>query len=363
MCHATESKYASAQLQSIGPYFSGLLAVRTFFVMSGFLITDLLMVEKSKTGKISLPIFYMRRFLRLFPVQFSYVFAIFLATLVTKLQIQPCAFVTALTYTKNYACMAAPDGHFWTLSVEEQFYLLWPLAIILLPRRWLLGVAIGFIAVSPVSRAIEYHGGNHNWWWLTSNSDSVMIGCLMAIFFKEPWLHRIVSYRPTLGRACAAVLIAVPIILNNYLLFGIFTVTIAPTMQDLCLAYLMCSCLLMPRGLTFRLFNTQPFIYLGLASYSLYIWQQIFFYTSFPDYGVGDSFIFHFPANLIFAVAAGLVSYYLIERPMMDVRRVATRSMTRWVRARDAAKRPAGSSDVPAMALGSGSIANSARVE
>jgi peptidoglycan/LPS O-acetylase OafA/YrhL len=67
--------------------------------------------------------------------------------------------------------------------------------------------------------------------------------------------------------------------------------------------------------------NLKGLIYVGTISYSIYIWQQIFFYTSAKDFGVPDYFFFHFPFNLILAIAVGMASFYLIERPMMSLRK------------------------------------------
>ena len=77
-----------------------------------------------------------------------------------------CQFFTALTYTKNYGCGAWIDGHLWALSVEEQFYLLWPIVLIRAPRRIAVIGAFGLIALSPVSRAAEYVLGGRSFFWL-----------------------------------------------------------------------------------------------------------------------------------------------------------------------------------------------------
>ena len=328
MCHATISNYASPQLQSISPLFNGMTVIRVFYVISGFLITGLLIKERAQNGRISLGAFYFRRFFRLFPVQFTYVMLLILITVTSKLHVHACAIITDLTYTKNYAsnaCVAEPDGHFWTLSVEEQFYLLWALAFITLSKRLLLFIAGLLILIAPVSRAIQYHGGNHNWWWLTSNADALMVGCLTAIFFEQPWVIRVASCRPAAGRVAALILIAIPIIMSNLMILGIFTVTLGPLIQAICISYLVCSCLIYKRGLMYVALNSRPLVFMGTISYSVYIFQQIFFYTTSSEYGLPDSFLFHFPANLIVAFCVGLLVFYGVERPMMRFRKFLSR--------------------------------------
>ena len=94
----------------VGPYlFNGPLGVLIFFVLSGFLITHLLAREEERTGAISLRNFYARRFLRILPVYFAFLFALASLQALTGLEISWCQYVTALTFTKNYRACASLD--------------------------------------------------------------------------------------------------------------------------------------------------------------------------------------------------------------------------------------------------------------
>ena len=128
-----------------------------FFLISGFLITTLLLKEHAASGRISLPKFYMRRVIRIFPAFYVYVGVVALLALLGRIQLLPGDMAHALTYTVNYQHERSwYVNHLWSLSVEEQFYLLWPAALLLAgPRRALKGAAAAIIIV-PLIRCWIY---------------------------------------------------------------------------------------------------------------------------------------------------------------------------------------------------------------
>jgi peptidoglycan/LPS O-acetylase OafA/YrhL len=135
------SKYAAGFPAMLGSALDGFnangiapgsLGVRFFFVISGFLITWLLLQEQAKHGVISLKHFYLRRALRILPVYFLYLFVLGFLTHYS----QPASdWLTNLTFTTNYFWPPEPTAHLWSLGVEEQFYLLWPGLLVLLLHR------------------------------------------------------------------------------------------------------------------------------------------------------------------------------------------------------------------------------------
>ena len=104
------------------------IGVHVFFVLSGYLITGLLQKEYGREGRIDLVAFYRRRCFRIFPAAFTYILVIALLSPASR-----SALVYAATYTISYHPYSIPllFQHLWSLSVEEQFYLLWPLALLL----------------------------------------------------------------------------------------------------------------------------------------------------------------------------------------------------------------------------------------
>ena len=106
----------------------GQLGVNVFFVISGFLITSLLLQEEAKTKRVSLKNFYIRRTLRIFPAYYFLLLVYFILQLLGYIHISNQAWLTSVTYTKYFNWSADwYTRHAWSLSIEEHFYILWPL--------------------------------------------------------------------------------------------------------------------------------------------------------------------------------------------------------------------------------------------
>ena len=117
------------------PWMYGFLGVDVFFVLSGFLITTLLIRERARTGRVSLTGFYTRRFFRIVPVYLFTVLLYFTAVHVMRDPVKTAQFKAALPwllgFMQEYRPAAAGNvlGHAWTLGIEEKFYLLWPILL------------------------------------------------------------------------------------------------------------------------------------------------------------------------------------------------------------------------------------------
>lgn len=321
--HLVLSGTAPAALSRAAPLLNGELGVRLFFVISGFLITTLLLREQRDNGAVSLRNFYARRFIRLAPVQLAFIATLFALTQLASLSMTPCRFVTALSYTKNYACAGWIDVHLWSLSVEEQFYLLWPVVLVRAPRRAAVVMAVALIAISPVSRAIEYQNGGRQFFWLTSNADALMMGCLLGVLSASmpDIIAKTASSRPTFVRAALIAVIAGQEALKQHVLLAKFTVTVGPIIQSAAVAALILSLTHWPHGLLFRALNLRPVALIGTLSYSIYVWQQIFFSPPETFALTATPWALTFPHNILLCFGVGLFSYYGIERPLLSFKR------------------------------------------
>src|SRR5205814_9868929 len=141
-----------------------------------------------RTGKVSLALFYERRAARILPVYWTYILAIFLYSIVCGFIVPARPFAEALTFsTAWFHTHQWVFEHSWSLSVEEAFYLLWPLALTILAYKGRVILALAVIAAGPMVRALLYnlYGGSEYFarffLGLLGNVDSIMWGCLLAL--------------------------------------------------------------------------------------------------------------------------------------------------------------------------------------
>jgi peptidoglycan/LPS O-acetylase OafA/YrhL len=251
-------------------------SVDLFFVISGFIITTLLLKERERTGSISISSFYIRRVCRIIPPLALYLLA---AASLTS----PSSLAMASTFTCNIGSCSWYVAHTWSLSVEEQFYLGWPMLLVLFGTEWL-PFAIGALLMAYLATTAAAHSN------LISFS-CIGIGALYAARpFKIPansliWMTVAAFlmigplYLPEKAKALAPMLIV-------YLLFG-------------------------PPGWVKAVLAWRPVQVVGLSSYSLYLWQQVFLGR--------DSTA---PLWLLPIVVA--LSVLLIEQPFMRLGRFLT---------------------------------------
>jgi len=307
-----------------GGLVNGALGVRIFFCISGFLITTLLLAELRANGAICLSRFYARRALRIIPVSYAYIFVLFVLTQTTALVVTPCEFATALSYTKNYACSSWIDGHLWSLSVEEQFYLIWPLTLNL-SRPMARTLAVAAIFGAPPSRMIEYYVGHSGVVWLPSHADALMMGSLSALALDDgrERVLALLRWKTPLLRAAAALALCLPVVALNAGVTESAAMWIkiaGPSLQAAAATYLICSYACVAQGPIFRLLNTPVVVRAGVLSYSLYVWQQLYF-TNPEDFGFIHPAAMAWPFNVAMIFLTAGASYVCFEQPLLALRR------------------------------------------
>ncbi|MBV8843947.1 MAG: acyltransferase [Bryobacterales bacterium] len=294
------------------------LGVRVFFVISGFLITYLMLDEIEATGTVSLKLFYLRRTLRIFPASYGFILFIFLASRLGGPTLARGDLFHAITYTVNYHLHASwVVGHLWSLSVEEQFYLLWPALIAFFSLRYATLFAVNALWIAPISRfVIATFLPAYRWgvaWWFPTIMDPIATGCLLAIFRKRLEANGV--YMAVL-RSRWFVLIPCCAFLANMrpdgrrlsmlLLQPFINVAIAVTIHRV---------VLFDKTMLGRFLNLRPLAFVGVLSYSLYLWQQPFLNRS------SQAVVCAFPWNLMIAGVAAAASYAFIERPALAIRK------------------------------------------
>ncbi len=308
------------------PYFSsGFVGVDIFFVLSGFLITVLLCEERRRTGRTDFPAFYRRRALRLFPALGS----VLIVLIVYAYLLRPpgrgipmgAEILGAAFYVNNWLFAfdilptGQPLGHTWSLSIEEQFYLTWPLLIALGSRsRWAgLGLPLftGLAAsASATFRAIHwslYENWNRAYFGLDTRADALLWGCLAGLL--------VFRWTPSIALEGAGVL-------------GLIAGSLLSTTREMHLqagslvigvstATLLMGLVSPGRSPVRRILEWPPLMWLGRISYGLYLWHFLV-YHGLLKLGIVRGFA---GVGIAASLAVAVLSYFTVERPFLRLSR------------------------------------------
>lgn len=304
----------------------GSFGVRIFFVLSGFLITGILLREIEHTSSLSLRRFYFRRTLRILPAFYAFITVMVVFNEAHWIHFYDGSATPSLTYMADYFVPGKRAfGHTWSLAVEEQFYVIWPAILLLLgPRRgmWFAG---GTLLFCPCMRAITYLFMAHQVgvvsqlqgleFRLDTQADALAMGCLLAglrgRFHSYAWYRSLLSSR---------VFAAVPVLGLLTFEFGrqqlppIAYVVVGYTVVNIAITLSIDWCLLFPGGWIGRVLNASPIAAVGIISYSIYLWQEPFLFVSRSAWWQVP------PVNIGLTVLAATASYVLIERPCLRLR-------------------------------------------
>jgi len=300
------------------------IGVGVFFVISGFLITGLLIAEHERSGTISLPRFYLRRTLRIFPAYFVYLAVVALLNARGVVDVSRSDFVHAVTYTMNYAPHRGWQlGHFWSLATEEQFYLLWPAVVLLAAPRRAFRVAVAVVCLAPLVRLAEgamlgHAAGDYVGTTFETTADTIAIGCVLALSRDALWS------RPRYRWAVETPWVA-PLLLVLAVLIGLRYrpgILLGTTLASIAFMLVIDRSVRLPKSRFGLILNSPILVYVGTLSYSIYLWQQLFLNRS------STSVLTMFPLNIVFALMAAAASYYLVERPFLRLR---PRLEARWI--------------------------------
>lgn len=322
----------------------GWLGVDLFFVLSGFLITSLLLAEYETTGGIALVAFWGRRARRLLPALLAVLLGVCLYAWVIarpeELARIRADVIATLFYVANWHSIFAghdyweifrapsPLDHTWSLAIEEQFYLLWPPALLLLARwvrgseRSLTGIAIGLALLSASWMAISYDPDQSTarvYYGTDTRVAATLIGAAIASGFRMQVRHWPGS--PSRFNAIAydvAALLALLVLAwattrldgNSAIVYtgGLFAMVLAS-------ATVVVGVLLSPTGFAARGLSVAPLKLLGTLSYGVYLWHWPIYLTLSPERVELDGWQLT-SVRIAATLAISSVSYFALERPV-----------------------------------------------
>ena len=326
-----------------GVFDAGWIGVQFFYVLSGFLITGKLLEARDRYQNIGpyLADFYKRRSLRILPLYLLYLIVVLVAALLSHTLRHDLADLPYLaTYTYNFRrglSEALPSmslaPHLWSLSVEEQFYVLWPFLIFYCSRRVAIRSVLSAVCAAPLLRLLYIVAAGHTaetsyaTYFLTPfQVDGFALGALLSF---AP-LDQLRKWRLPSAAAVLA-LITVAAISNRHLpVFGLLWVPRPRvsvwlyTAVDLIGALLVLECTL--DSALVRALELRPLRFLGQISYGFYVWHMLLLvvlerYFAFGGYSVGTRLAI-FPVYACAVSCVASLSYFFYEKPIMRLRYV-----------------------------------------
>jgi len=303
--------------------FDGGLGVNIFFVLSGFLITSLCLNEQKTTGTLSLKNFYIRRILRIFPVAYLYLAVLLALDFIFRLQIPVFQYLGAMFYVMDLSYFRrnhfTPEvSHYWSLSVEEQFYIIFP--FILKKSRTAFYYSVLFIVlvlplvcwlqelIKPLNEGVFYLFTH-----ILVKFQSIATGCLLALLAFNKHLDHNWMFRYKVAVNVVAIFF---IFYLGYDTLYSFKAVYVNLIIAVLTGYVIVSNMVPASNLIFRILNSRVLSTVGILSYSIYIWQQLFTFGSakLPKYMVT------FPGNVIFIAVISSLSYFFYEKYFLTLK-------------------------------------------
>ena len=326
-------------LQSIAHL--GEVGVELFFAISGLLICSRLLDEESRAGQINVNGFYLRRFFRILPAAIFYLLVIAILAALQVIPVFPADWFASLFFLRNYAMLFeylnhSPlplhwyTGHFWSLSMEEHFYLVLPAVLVTFKqtRRWVLaGMAVSVALWRMVLTHVIHRDYQFNF-RTDTHVDALLIPALIALALYP--LARNEAARRYIRVWSFPMFVAIELFLLNTRVPCLFT------LQAIVLPLLILSTVLHTGTIQGRLLEMKPLRWIGRISYSLYLWQQLFFGNNFVSSPPALAVLRETPINLVALIGCATFSYYLVEKPFVALgHKLAQASVSRTAVSKD----------------------------
>jgi peptidoglycan/LPS O-acetylase OafA/YrhL len=321
-------------LQSLARY--GEVGVELFFAISGLLICSRLLDEESRAGHININAFYLRRFFRILPAAIFYLLVIAILGALHVIPLFPEDWLASLFFFRNYAMLFAYlnhsplplhwyTGHFWSLSMEEHFYLVLPAVLVIFKRTrpWVLaGMAVSVALWRIVLTHVLHRDYQFNF-RTDTHVDALLIPAMIALALYPSM--RSEAARRYIPAWSFPMFVAMELLLLNVKVPCFFT------LQGIVLPLLILSTALHPNTVQGKVLETRPFRWIGWISYSLYLWQQLFFGVNFAGSPPGIALLRKPPMNILALLLCATFSYYVIEKPFIRLgHRLASTTFPRY---------------------------------
>ncbi len=312
-------------------WMPGGLGVLAFLVLSGFLITWLLLKEDSKAGDISIRNFYMRRVLRIFPAFYAYWFGVVALLLLFRRAVPWGHAWSAFFYMGDYYNALVPGhesfvSHTWSLAIEEQFYLLWPTLLYLFRKDLarLTRFLSGLIVFVWVYRAFLHFGLRVSQSYIynafDTRLDQLFVGCLLAVLLKRGTLTslwRFACSRAYLPAITFALLAASTALQEA---FGTgYRNVIGFAVEPLLVAVLLVQLVRLSSDAAWKWINWPWMRYLGRISYSLYLYQEMTLYPARRVFS-NQPVVVQLMIAILGTVLIATASYYFVELPFLSLK-------------------------------------------
>lgn len=311
---------------------AGYHGVSVFFVISGYLITSLLMAEHDRSGTIRLGHFYLRRFARLAPVMVlvTILTAIWLLLIRVPIGTWWAGVVGTLTYTMDLIQAIWGNGNVsdyfqftWSLGIEEQFYLIWPILLLILLRRRSTTLTLVVLGVFYVLFwVLRYHQDHalptheRQFYGPISHGDSLILGCIIAVVLARwgtrDWIQKVATFAGPIG-----VIGLVVIALNATGFAHIKNLDVAGFGQTaLFSAGVVFWVAVEPRGVLGRFFSLRPLAFVGKLSYGIYLWNLLLMWGFTYVKGIRPGASHYFIPWLAVLLLVSWASYRFVETPL-----------------------------------------------
>ena len=303
------------------------IGVDIFFFISGYLLTYLLVIEKDKYGKVNVPKFYIRRGLRIWPLYF-FIIAVS-PFLVSWLGEKQPTYWPTIALVNNFETISTqlwtyPFAHFWSICIEEHFYLFWPLIVAFIPFKKLPSAIILLIGLSWLYKIYTYIFLASNWYQLYlhtfSRMDVILLGGLLAVFYiRKPFEFKLNWISMVLISLILVLLLSFDDMSNfDNMLNGVTRRMVYISLMGL----LMMDILFNPSRKA-AIGRFKPLLYLGKVSYGIYMYGNILVLVVIkkflPLLHVNNIYLYFlviFTASLIVPV----ISYELMEKPFLKLK-------------------------------------------